>query len=99
MAKSVNLIHLLLFFVLYVAAWPNLLSQGSGEAASPISTVLTPNAGPRTPSGDDSTAVKEAIAKVYAGNPGSPTTSNGHASSNAVSQYDVACKNVSTQVP
>ena len=38
----------------------------------------------------------QAIAKEYAGNPGSPTTSNGHASANAVSQYDVACLQVST---
>jgi ketosteroid isomerase-like protein len=66
MAKAVNLTHLLLFIVLYGAAWPNLLAQGSGDAASPGSTVHTAHAGPRTPSGDDSTAVKEAIKKVYA---------------------------------
>jgi hypothetical protein len=50
------------------------------------------------PSGTSGSPFNQAIAKEYAGNPGSPTTSNGHASPNAVSQYDVACKNVS-QVP
>ncbi len=38
------------------------------------------------------------VAKTYAGNLGSPTNpdspnANGHASPNAVSQYDIACKN------
>jgi hypothetical protein len=51
------------------------------------------------PTGSSGSPFNQAIAKEYAGNPGSPTTSNGHASANAVSQYDVACKNVSSQVP
>ena len=51
------------------------------------------------PGGTNGSPFNQAIAKIYAGNPGSPTTSNGHASSNAVSQYDVACLQVSKQVP
>ena len=36
--------------------------------------------------------------KAYAGNEGNPTTTNGHANTaKAVSQYDIACANVSTK--
>jgi hypothetical protein len=63
--------------------------------------VQTPgNSGSATnPGGTNGSPFNQAIAKVYAGNPGSPTTSNGQASANAVSQYDVACLQVTTQVP
>ena len=37
--------------------------------------------------------------QVYAGSTTSPTMTNGQASSNAVSQYDIACLQVTTQVP
>jgi hypothetical protein len=58
------------------------------------------NSGSATnPAGTNGSPFNQAIAKTYAGNPGSPTTSNGHASPNAVSQYDVACLRVTTQVP
>ena len=51
------------------------------------------------PSGTNGSPFNQDVAKTYAGNPGSPTTAIGtHTSPNAVSQYDVACKNVS-QVP
>jgi hypothetical protein len=69
------------------AVSPNALQTpgGSGSATNPAGTNGSP--------------FNQAIAKTYAGNPGSPTTSNGNASSNAVSQYDVACLQVSKQVP
>jgi hypothetical protein len=58
------------------------------------------NSGSATnPAGTNGSPFNQAIAKEYAGNAGNPTTSNGHASANAVSQYDVACKNVSSQLP
>ena len=59
MARSANLTHLLFFIILYGAAGPNLLAQGKGDAASPVPAI-------GMPSGDDTTAVKEAVAKVYA---------------------------------
>jgi hypothetical protein len=51
------------------------------------------------PTGSNGSPFNQAVAKTYAGNPGNPTTSNGHASANAVSQYDIACQNVTNQVP
>ena len=51
------------------------------------------------PSGTNGSPFDQSVAKTYAGNTGNPTTSNGHASANAVSQYDIACQNVSRQVP
>src|SRR5258708_39896072 len=52
------------------------------------------------PSGTNGSPFNQAIAKTYAGNPGSPTTAPGSpASSRAVSQYDGACLQVSTAVP
>ena len=51
------------------------------------------------PAGTNGSPFDQAVAKTYAGNPGNPTTSNGHASSNAVAQYDVACRNVSAHLP
>ena len=61
MAKSLT--PLLLFIVLYGAVRPNLSAQSSGNA---VPTVHTRNAGSLTPLGDDSTAVRETIAKAYA---------------------------------
>ena len=51
------------------------------------------------PASANGSPFNQSIAKTYAGNPGSPTTSNGYASPNAVSRYDVACLHISTQVP
>jgi hypothetical protein len=51
------------------------------------------------PTGSNGSPFNQAIAKTYAGNAGNPTTSNGHASANAVSQYDIACQQVTNQVP
>ena len=56
MAKYAILTQLLLFSLLFSATWPNLLAQGSRNAASPFSIVHT----------HDTTAVKEAITKAYA---------------------------------
>jgi hypothetical protein len=64
--------------------------------------LLTPgNSGSATnPAGTNGSPFNQAIAKEYAGNAGSPTTAIGtHASPNAVSQYDIACLQVSKQVP
>jgi hypothetical protein len=82
-------------------------ATGQPGATAGVACAVTPNAlqtpgnsGSATnPSGTNGSPFNQSIAKTYAGNPGSPTTSNGHASSNAVSQYDVACLQVSTQVP
>jgi hypothetical protein len=92
--------------LLFASAGMALATGQPGSTAGVQCTVsanapLTPgSAGSATnPSGTNGSPFNQAIAKTYAGNPGSPTTSNGHASANAVSQYDVACKNVSSQVP
>jgi hypothetical protein len=75
-------------------------SAGVACTVSPNALQTPGNAGSAgNPAGTSGSPFNQAIAKEYAGNPGSPTTSNGHASSNAVSQYDVACRNVSRQVP
>jgi hypothetical protein len=49
------------------------------------------------PAGTNGSPFNQSVAKEYAGNTGNPTTSNGSASSNAVSQYDVACRNATTR--
>jgi hypothetical protein len=92
--------------ILFASAGVALATGQPGSSAGVSCTVSlnalqTPgNAGSATnPSGTNGSPFNQAIAKEYAGNLGSPTTSNGHASPNAVSQYDVACKNVSSQVP
>jgi hypothetical protein len=47
------------------------------------------------PAGTNGSPFDQAVPKEYAGNFDNPTTTNMHASANAVSQYDVACRNVS----
>lgn len=75
-------------------------SAGVMCAVSPTALQTPGSAGSAiNPSGSNGSPFNQAVPKTYAGNAGNPTTSNGHASSNAVSQYDIACQNVSTQVP
>jgi len=76
-------------------------STAGVACAVSANALLTPGkSGSATnPSGTNGSPFNQSVAKTYAGNPGSPTTTNGHASSNAVSQYDVACLQVSKQMP
>ena len=80
-------------------------SAGVSCTHSPGATLTPGMAGSAgNPTGTNGSPFNQAIAKVYAGNPGSPTAPgtpeyNGHASPNAVSQYDVACLNFTTHQP
>ena len=82
-------------------------ATGQPGSSAGVSCAVSPNAlqtpgkagSASNPSGTNGSPFIQSIAKTYAGNPGSPTTSNGYASPNAVSRYDVACLHVSTQVP
>ncbi len=71
-----------------------------GASANPPVTCGSPGATvtPGNAAGANGSPFNSNIAKTYAGNLGSPTNpaspnANGHASPNAVSQYDIACKN------
>ncbi|MDH6234813.1 hypothetical protein M2281_005434 [Mesorhizobium soli] len=73
-------------------------SAGVACTVSPDALLTPGKAGTASnPAGTNGAAFNESLVKGYAGNPGNPTTTNG-ASANAVSQYDIACKNVS-QMP
>ena len=69
--------------------------------SGPTTSQTPGNSGSATnPGGTNGSPFNQAIAKKYAGNPNSPTTAIGtHASPNAISQYDIACLHVTTQVP
>ena len=51
------------------------------------------------PAGTNGSPFDQSVPKEYAGNSDNPTTTNMHASGNAVSQYDVACRNATSRVP
>lgn len=73
-------------------------SAGVACEVSPDALMTPGKAGSAgNPAGTNGAAFNESLVKGYAGNPGNPTTTNGHASPNAVSQYDIACKNVSSK--
>lgn len=80
-------------------------ATGQPGASSGVACGVTPNAlvtpghaaNAANPAGTNGSPFNQSVAKQYAGNPGNPTTSNGHASANAVSQYDVACRNATTR--
>jgi hypothetical protein len=76
-------------------------SSAGVECTVSANALQTPgNAGSASnPAGTNGSPFNQEIAKTYAGNPGSPTVTNGHASPNAVSQYDIACLQVSKQMP
>ncbi len=70
---------------------------------SSTNTALAPSQAPSGASGAAASSKgsvfnpKGTSGTVYAGNPGTPSLANG--SSNAISQYDVACLQGTTQVP
>jgi hypothetical protein len=75
-------------------------SAGVSCTNSPNALLTPGNAGSAiNPSGTNGSPFNQNVPKEYAGNFDNPTTTNGHASPNAVSQYDVACRNVSSQPP
>ncbi len=74
-------------------------SSAGVTCGSPGATVTPGNAANAiNPAGTNGSPFNPNVPKTYAGNLGSPTNpsslnANGHASPNAVSQYDIACKN------
>lgn len=81
-------------------------ATGQPGSTAGVGCTVTPNAlqtpgnsaNAINPAGTNGSPFDQSVAKTYAGNQGSPTTAPGtNASPNAVSQYDVACKNVSTK--
>jgi hypothetical protein len=73
---------------------------GAGVACGVTANALmTPGhaADASNPAGTNGSPFNPNVTKNYAGNPTSPTVLNGRASANAVSQYDVACRNATTR--
>ncbi len=74
-------------------------TTSAGTLATPGNANLSPGAPFNEPFPAGTSLTGGKAGQVYAGSSSSPTMLNGHASSNAVSQYDVACLQVTTQVP
>ena len=71
----------------------------TGTLATPGHAALSPGAPFNEPAPAGTSPTGGKAGQVYAGSATSPTMTNGQASSNAVSQYDIACLQVTTQVP
>lgn len=75
-------------------------SAGVSCTVSPTALQTPGSAGSAiNPAGTNGSPFNQSVAKEYAGNSDNPTTTNGHASANAVSQYDIACQNFSSRQP
>ena len=74
-------------------------TTSAGTLATPGNAALSPGAPFNEPAPAGTSPTGGKAGQVYAGSATSPTMTNGQASSNAVSQYDIACLQVTTQVP